>query len=129
MLTDMQRAMLGDHEAAKRLTEQGVLVPCPMCKGEKAKVECKSKFAGTNGLDWVVKQHAYSVRCNICHARGPIKSGKVMPGFPIMSPEYDLPSWATTDCELSYQARLAWNTRAPILSAEEIDMLERSESS
>ena len=31
MLTDIQRAMLGDHEAAKRLTEQGVLLACPMC--------------------------------------------------------------------------------------------------
>ena len=32
MLTDIQRAMLGDHEAAARLTEQGALIPCPWCK-------------------------------------------------------------------------------------------------
>jgi hypothetical protein len=28
-MTDIQRAMLGDHEAAARLTEQGVLLECP----------------------------------------------------------------------------------------------------
>ena len=28
MLTDIQRAMLGDHDAAARLTEQGVMIPC-----------------------------------------------------------------------------------------------------
>ena len=33
MLTDIQRAMLGDHDAAARLTEQGVLLPCPCCGG------------------------------------------------------------------------------------------------
>lgn len=33
VMTDIQRAMLGDHDAAARLTEQGVLIPCPWCKG------------------------------------------------------------------------------------------------
>ena len=27
-MDDVKRALLGDHEAAKRLTEKGVLVPC-----------------------------------------------------------------------------------------------------
>ena len=30
-MDDIKRAMLGDQEAAKRLTDAGVLVPCPMC--------------------------------------------------------------------------------------------------
>ena len=30
-MNDVKRALLGDHEAAKRLTDAGVLVPCPMC--------------------------------------------------------------------------------------------------
>lgn len=34
MLSLEQRAFLGDHEAAKRLTEAGVLLPCPGCGGE-----------------------------------------------------------------------------------------------
>ena len=28
-MTDEKRALLGDHEAAKRLTDAGVLLPCP----------------------------------------------------------------------------------------------------
>lgn len=31
MIEDVRAALLGDHEAAKRLTEAGVLLPCPMC--------------------------------------------------------------------------------------------------
>lgn len=31
MNKDISAAMLGDHEAAKRLTDAGVLVPCPKC--------------------------------------------------------------------------------------------------
>ncbi len=55
-MNDIKLAMLGSKEAAKRLTEAGVLVPCPMC--------------GKTG---------------VLHS---------------------------------------WNTRAPILSAEEMEMLE-----
>ena len=32
-MTDKQRALLGDRDAAKRLTEQGVELPCPFCGG------------------------------------------------------------------------------------------------
>ena len=34
VLTDERRALLGDREAAKRLTDAGVLLPCPMCRGQ-----------------------------------------------------------------------------------------------
>ena len=30
-MTDERRALLGDHEASKRLSEAGVLLPCPFC--------------------------------------------------------------------------------------------------
>ena len=33
-MADETRALLGDHEAAKRLTEAGVLLPCPSCGGD-----------------------------------------------------------------------------------------------
>lgn len=33
-MDDIKLAMLGNKEAAKRLTEQGVLLPCPFCGGE-----------------------------------------------------------------------------------------------
>ena len=33
-MDEIKRTLLGDHEAAKRLTDAGVLVPCPFCGGE-----------------------------------------------------------------------------------------------
>ena len=36
MYRDIKLALLGDHEAAKRLTDAGVLVPCSGCGGENA---------------------------------------------------------------------------------------------
>ena len=36
-MDDIKRALLGDHEAARRLTDAGVLIPCPGCRGEDAK--------------------------------------------------------------------------------------------
>ena len=89
MLTDIQRAMLGDHEAAARLTEQGVLIPCPWCKKTVAHVG------------------AYDVVCNFfaggCGA-------------------------STGARESAEEALAAWNTRAPILSVEEMEMLHGKEN-
>ena len=82
---DVRLALLGDHEAAKRLTEAGVLVPCPGCGGE-------------NIIDWYRHNEVW-YQCDDCGWRGPSVYSR---GF--------------ADTE---QARLAWNTRAPILSVEE----------
>ena len=32
-MTEIEKALFGDHEASKRLTDAGVLVPC-MCGGK-----------------------------------------------------------------------------------------------
>ena len=48
---DVKRALLGDHEAAKRLTERYELLPCPCCGGQ---ARC---FGGTS--------IAY-VHCKVC---------------------------------------------------------------
>lgn len=34
-MDDIKLAMLGSKEAARRLTDTGVLLPCPMCKGDE----------------------------------------------------------------------------------------------
>ena len=34
MMTGIQKAMLGDKEAAERLTEKWELLPCPCCGGQ-----------------------------------------------------------------------------------------------
>ena len=86
-MDDVKLAMLGDHEAAKRLTEKGVLLPCPWCGGE-AMVEYDT-----------IEPFEYVVFCGDCGVM-------------------------TTTSEDEQVARLAWNTRAPILSSEEMEMLE-----
>lgn len=85
-MTDIQRAMLGDHEAAARLTEQGVLIPCSLC-GDDEEVSVERYFAES----WV--------HCNKCNCDGPLKIGDV-------------------------NAIVAWNTRAPLLTPEQIERLE-----
>ena len=88
------------------------LKSCPFCGSEKLKLDRKSKFAGCNGLDMRVEQHTYSVRCNVCHARGGAVGGKVLFGSSIFGKDIS-PSWATTDAELKEKAIEAWNTRTP----------------
>ena len=85
---DIRLALLGDHEAAKRLTEEGVLLPCPWC----------GKAGVLHSID----------NCKTIYAACPVCG--------IMTRAY----------KGHEQARLAWNTRAPILSAEELKKLEET---
>ena len=88
-MDDIKLALLGDKEAAKRLTDAGVLLPCPFCGGE-AMVEYDT-----------IEPFEYTVFCGDCG---------VMP----------------TTSEDEQVARLAWNTRAPILGSEELKKLEET---
>lgn len=67
-MNDITRAMLGDHDAAKRLTEQGVLIPCWRCGGDAEMLElhadgkpiyiaaCKKHYCGACGCACRTKQ-------------------------------------------------------------------------
>ena len=55
MMDDIKLALLGDHEAAKRLTDARVLVPCANCKGRAVLVEGTLQAPGR-----------YSVVCGKC---------------------------------------------------------------
>ena len=88
-MDDVKKALLGDHEAAKRLTDAGMLLPC--C-GAAPNLR---RFMGLK---------AWAVECSV---NGHIHN--------------------TPLCDSEYKARLAWNTRAPILSAAEMEMLEGME--
>ena len=95
---DIRLALLGDHEAAKRLTDAGVLAPC-MC-GSTPKARGPDDWHPTlnppaSGGDPV------SIECE-CGVN-----------FSIWSYDY-------------YETRLAWNTRAPILSSREMEMLDEN---
>ena len=89
-MDDKTRALLGNKEAAKRLTDAGMLLPCPFC-GETTICE-----GSLRGEAW------YFCGQDECASLG-----------------------ATSENE--YGARLAWNTRAPILSAEDLERLEGME--
>ncbi len=87
-MTDIQRAMFGDHHAAERLTERGVLLSCPM----------RGKASVLHSID----------NCKTVYA--------ACPACGLMTRAY----------KGHYKARLAWNTRAPILSAEEMERLDEN---
>lgn len=87
-MDDIKLALMGDKEAAKRLTDAGALLGCPHCKGRAVLVEGKLKAVGK-----------YSAVCGECFC-------------------------ATTWCTSKEDAIGRWNTRAPILSKIEIEMLE-----
>lgn len=87
-MDDIKLALLGNKEAAKRLTDAGVLLPC--C-GAAPNLR---RFMGLK---------AWAVECSV---NGHIHN--------------------TPLCDSEYKARLAWNTRAPILSSIEMEMLDES---
>ena len=80
---DIKLALLGDREAAKRLTEVGKLLPCPWCGATET---------ATSETIWP------QIMCEKCGAKSP------------------------RGCDVS-EARLYWNTRAPILSESELKKL------
>ena len=109
MLTDIQRAMLGDHEAAVRLTGEGVLIPCPKCgKSARFEVTMHSERGSTRG--WM-----FHVGCSSCsyHTERYELEAQISPSGGLCTVKDERPA-----------AIEEWNTRAPILSAEEMEMLE-----
>lgn len=89
-MTTEQRAMLGDKEAQRKITERGELLPCWRCGGE---AELQEIHTGGKPV------YAVSCKKHHCGAYGCAHQTKKN------AVEY-------------------WNTRAPILSAEEMEMRE-----
>lgn len=76
-MDDKTLALLGDHEAAERLTERGELLPCPFCGGE-AMIEYDTMapfeyavFCGDCGVMPAVSENENVVR-RIWNTRSPI---------------------------------------------------------
>ena len=116
-MTDIQRAMLGDHDAAARLTEQGVLLPCPWCN---------------ENFVWV------GVHDDEGNYHGPLGCGYEDDPWSGLSYALHHDGWG--DCILCTdgfngvmggmlfntvkEAIMRWNTRAPLLTPEQIERLE-----
>ena len=96
-MDDIKLAMLGNKEVAKRLTDAGVLVPCPMCKSGEVLVRSVSGAFDSGKI--TTKKYT---QCRSCFLQ-------------------------TTFYNTEKEARLAWNTRAPVLSEREMEMLEGME--
>lgn len=95
-MDDRTLALLGDRAAQERITERGELLPCPFC----GNIPVLEEVFGT-----------FDLRCLKYNCRGGSYS-----------------SYGDGGGELTYEseqkARLAWNTRAPIMSSEEMEMLD-----
>ena len=88
-MTDTEKALLGNREAAKRLTDAGMLLPCPWCSNTPTEDDLIGHWQG------------YTIY-HQCKQVGPMR----------------------VNAKTRYKVCLAWNTRAPILSAEEMEMLD-----
>lgn len=100
-LTELQLAILGDHAAQERLTERGELLPCHC--GGKSYIVCYEKQGVPSGDSGYVS----SIKCSECGA--------------------ELRRWALKKKWAWESATKAWNTRAPILTPEQIKRLEDME--
>jgi len=82
---------------------------CPFCDSDKLKLMRAAERIGYNGLEIPVYRVGYYVRCMECHARGSRASGNVLAYDP---PDgLGLPSWASKEEDLQWQAVDAWNRR------------------
>lgn len=97
-MTDTTLALLGDHEAAKRLAQSGMLIPCPICGGVEC---CISDVTGDEPYvpdRWCLHHFCKGIEAHIL-----------------------------TFGRSAEKCIEAWNTRAPILSSKEMEMLEGME--
>ena len=110
-MDDVKRALLGDHEAAKRLTEKGVLLRCPFCGGE---VRLRRVSNGYSTSPTVIRGE-WTVECPKGCVRNNVYKSEIF---------QDDKGAVVIKNNGAEEARLAWNTREAILSADELKKLE-----
>lgn len=94
-MNDIKLALLGGHEAAKRLAQSGIVIPCPICGGVDC---CISDITGDE--PYVPERWSLHHFCK---------------GIEAFISAYGRSAEKCIE---------TWNTRAPILSAEEMEILE-----
>lgn len=132
-MDEVRLALLGDRAAQERITARGELLPCPHCKG-KGKVSFKDhRFVGQNFKGDKRIVYRIQVICNKCRSRG-----KPIFTQPLINPNPYITKWGNCYYQESEvcnektkrfyiyvkDAIREWNTRAPILSAEELERLK-----
>ena len=106
-MDDIKLAMLGNREAAKRLTEKGVLLPCAHC-GNDDDYRIVMSFKKDKKKRFGEYYDVCTIYCECCT-------------------ETVRQAGLGKDAAAK-NASLMWNTRAPILSAEEMEMLHGKEN-
>ena len=101
MDNDVRAALLGDHEAAKRLTEKGVLLPCPFC-GEEVRLRRVSNSYSTSPT---VIRGEWTVECLKGCVRNNVYKSEIF---------QDDKGAVVIKRNGADEARLAWNTRAAV---------------
>ena len=96
-MNDIKLALLGNKEAAKRLTDAGVLLPCGHCGGKADYAKKKEDWLSV-GFSTVGVQ----VYCTICR----------------VGTQYN---------KTENEARKEWNHRAPLLTPTQMAVLEKLE--
>ena len=97
MLDDKTRAFLGDSAAQERLTVAGVLLPCPCCGAQP------KQFGGAS------ISYVHCDKCGLEVCRMDSDGEDIVEKIFAYSPKYE--------------AHLAWNRRAAILTLEQLDAL------
>ena len=111
-MDDRTLALLGDRAAQERITERGELLPCPFCSGP---AELRRTRGGYSQNPVTIKE-SWEVRCkNLCIATNDFDSEIYQDDFGILQIKKDG----------AKDARRFWNTRAPILTPEQIKRLEK----
>lgn len=105
---DMTRARLGDHEAAKRLTDAGVLLPCAHC-GNDDDYRIVMSFKKDKKKRFGEYYDVCTIYCECCT-------------------ETVRQAGLGKDAAAK-NASLMWNTRAPILSEREMEKIYGKENS
>ena len=94
-MDDIKLALLGDHEAAKRLAQSGIVIPCPICGDVDC---CISDITGDE--PYVPERWSLHHFCK------------------------GIEAFISVYGRSAEKCIETWNTRAPILSAEEMEILE-----
>ena len=102
MNKDIRAAMLGDQDAAKRLTDAGVFIPCAHC-GNIDDLRFTLQFKKDRKKRCGIYYDICTIRCNCCSASvQQAGAGRKL---------------------AEKNALLMWNTRAPILSESDMKKL------
>ena len=110
---DVKRALLGDREAAKRLTDAGVLLPCHRCGGTPRIVPRDLHVPESSDKAVVF----WTIKCKKCSYR--------LEGYgTAYRPDPAGGMIQAGDWDGRLETIRLWNTRAPILSEREVEMLD-----